>query len=877
MKVSATGAVHSRRSHGPKPATTTPALHPQENMASIKHVLKTMCNDALPYGPHACSVARHARDTVIAVVNSGATSALVDLPASVARRLARLGFTCDRSGEQPPSHQGPQEMMASVMPAAALAASRHVLRESPLQVPVQDDPKPGRTTKDWTVPELAAELACALMGAPPAATTASLKDLKGLGLSPRHLAEVLAARTPLGTPWLNVVLQEGHGAPVTAFMDALCELDLGSQLIAEIVTARSAGGIPGLFHARQDSEAVAAFIEGLQRLALDPDPRHRLNSQQLADVLAARISSGTPLLFFRLQDGNAQAVAAYLKNLGELCLEPHHNAGIVMARNFIGFPGLFSAMRNGHEEAVTAFMEGLLNLDLTPQQVADIVTASWTDSRNALGVAQHMRHAGAARAYLDGLARLQRHHLITDQQVADIVAAAAPVPALHVEDALPVPALHVADGPAALLAASRHVLREAPQRLHLPQSPLLPALRPAVSPSSIAFLSFCAVALFSGIVRELIDAGPEFEPTIDGPTPVTIYLPPVIVDERAPLTQPDAPALVRVLTQPQEDSSQQIADVLKGRGFDGKPGLLFALKNGHTAVVTAFMERLAGLGFKPGQILKVLAKSSDGYPGLVHAMRNGHSATVAAFMNGLKGLGLRPEQVAGILAVRDTNGMSGLSCALALGNAAAVSGFMTGLTGLGLDSEQVAETVAANDSDGVSGLFHALHDRHAAAVTAYMQGLKGLDLTAQQIARLVSPKDVNNLAGLFHALYRGYAPEVKALMEGLKGLGLAAGQIAEIVAPTSPDGHRALYYTMREGHAATVTAFVDGLHGLGLSPQQIVDIVQAGRTRGDTGLSIARKTGKLDSEKAFMACLARLQEQDLITPSQAAAIVAAAV
>ena len=82
---------------------------------------------------------------------------------------------------------------------------------------------------------------------------------------------------------------------------------------------------------------------------------------------------------------------------------------------------------------------------------------------------------------------------------------------------------------------------------------------------------------------------------------------------------------------------------------------------------------------------------------------------------------------------------------------------------------------------------------------------------------------------------------------------------------------------MREGHAATVTAFVDGLQGLGLSPQQIVGIVLAGRTRGDTGLSIARKSGKVNAQKAYMAYLARLQEQDLITAKQVAGIVAAAV
>ncbi|MCW2788065.1 MAG: hypothetical protein JWP56_368, partial [Aeromicrobium sp.] len=73
--VPTTAAVRARRSHAAKPPKAIAGAPPEENMAAVRRVLKRMCNDALPYGPDACIKAKHARNTVIHAVESGATFA----------------------------------------------------------------------------------------------------------------------------------------------------------------------------------------------------------------------------------------------------------------------------------------------------------------------------------------------------------------------------------------------------------------------------------------------------------------------------------------------------------------------------------------------------------------------------------------------------------------------------------------------------------------------------------------------------------------------------------------------------------------------------------------------------------------------------------
>jgi hypothetical protein len=194
-----------------------------------------------------------------------------------------------------------------------------------------------------------------------------------------------------------------------------------------------------------------------------------------------------------------------MKGLAPLGLGVQQVADIAAARDRNGTPGLQRALTLGHAAVVTAFVDGLQCLELSSRQLADIAAAKGTSGRNGLYRAYQNGHADAAKAFIDGVTRLQQQGLITARQMARIVASAERLePAPH---------------PAAMMEASRHVLRKEPppQRQHQQWH--------AASHSSPGFLALCGVALFAGIVRQLIDGTPQFEPATDGPTPVTFHLP----------------------------------------------------------------------------------------------------------------------------------------------------------------------------------------------------------------------------------------------------------------------------------------------------------------------------------------------------------------
>ena len=64
-----------------------------------------------------------------------------------------------------------------------------------------------------------------------------------------------------------------------------------------------------------------------------------------------------------------------------------------------------------------------------------------------------------------------------------------------------------------------------------------------------------------------------------------------------------------------------------------------ALESGHAGAVSAFMDSLDGLGLKRQQVAGiVLAKASDGRHGLFFARRYGHTLALKAFIDGLNRL-----------------------------------------------------------------------------------------------------------------------------------------------------------------------------------------------------------------------------------------------
>ncbi|MBC7436931.1 MAG: hypothetical protein H7332_12795 [Bdellovibrionales bacterium] len=299
------------------------------------------------------------------------------------------------------------------------------------------------------------------------------------------------------------------------------------------------------------------------------------------------------------------------------------------------------------------------------------------------------------------------------------------------------------------------------------------------------------------------------------------------------LTQGDAAAVTAFMEslQGRGQGPGQIADIVAARRSDKAPGLYCALQDGNAAAVAAYMLGLKGLGLSTEQIADIAcARDVNGYPGLYWAMRDGRATTVTAFMNGLKELGLSTRQLEGIALARDMTGIPGLSAALYDRKTAVVAAYLAGLKGLGLHSGQVVRTTMAKDLAGRPGLYIALRDGRAAAVPAYLEGLKGLGLSPRQIGDIVLAMDIDGCPGLALALHGGHTAAVTAFMNGLKDLGLDPQQVADIALAADPAGRTGLQLARERGHADAEKAYVEGLAGLQqhklMTPRQIADLVK---------------------------------------------------
>jgi ankyrin repeat protein len=399
--------------------------------------------------------------------------------------------------------------------------------------------------------------------------------------------------------------------------------------------------------------------------------------------------------------------------------------------------------------------------------------------------------------------------------------------------------------------------------------------RSAVHPSSMALLALFGTAMFAGGLRQCLDGGPQFEPGVDphagtgdmslredscaapqGEIPdlgATLgasrhvlresdFAQPMAVDTRLP------EAGVDVLAQPARD-------LMEGKGFDGKPGLLVALGSGHTADVAEYMKRLAALGLGPALSAAILGNAADEYHALAHAMLNQHINCVAAFMDGLKALRLDSGQIADILAARGSRGYSGLHVALVEEKSAAVAEFMDRLKGLGLDPQQMADVVLADNINGYPGLFYAMERGSSLSVPVFMAGLKELGLPAGQLVDILKARDGAGNSGLFIAQMSGHAAVVTTFMQGLKGLGLDDTQIVDIIKCENTDGVGGLYMALQYGHTGVVQAFMKGLKALGLSPEGVAEVIAARNPSGATGLSVAMDLGHAQAVRAFVGSL----------------------
>ncbi|CAN5637718.1 hypothetical protein BH11PSE7_BH11PSE7_22660 [soil metagenome] len=424
----------------------TPA-NPQDCLNTIEDLLNKLCNRARAQGKDSYRAAAHARDTVMMAVMDGATSVTVDLPGGLAARLAQLGLTCHPVVRDKPAGPGAPGGQEAPQLAAALAVSRHVVRDDPnksmkgmsgaprlLQALTQGDAaavtafmerlKDAELDQHQVASIVQARrtdktpgLYCALLDGNAAAVAAFMKGVKGLGLNTQQLADIAAARDASGLAGLYQAMHDGRASAVAAFMNGVMDLGLGPQQIADVVVACDLNGNPGLSAALYHGKAsvVTAYMAGLQCLCLVP--------QQIASIAQAKDGAGRSALHIALRDGRAASVPAYLEGLKGLGLDAAQVTTIALAKDLHGCSGLCLALHGGHTAAVTAFMNALMDQGLAPQQVAEIAQARDQGGRNGLELARERGYAATEKAYVEGLARLQQRKLITAQQAADMVMA----------------------------------------------------------------------------------------------------------------------------------------------------------------------------------------------------------------------------------------------------------------------------------------------------------------------------------------------------------------------------------------------------------------------------------------------------------------------
>jgi len=188
-----------------------------------------------------------------------------------------------------------------------------------------------------------------------------LQNLHHLDLPAAQLCDVIMARNALSTPALHLALSNGNGRSVQGFMQgfkSVVGLGLTPEHVAEILAAKDPqhGAVPALNVALQkgNARAIKEFMAGLQGAG------RLLTRAQLVDIVVARDSGHTPGLYAAFANGKADAVEAFLEGLpglgGSGGLTREDFAEIVSARPHDEDPsGPQVARERGHTEAVEKF------------------------------------------------------------------------------------------------------------------------------------------------------------------------------------------------------------------------------------------------------------------------------------------------------------------------------------------------------------------------------------------------------------------------------------------------------------------------------------------------------------------------------------------
>ncbi|MBC7377673.1 MAG: hypothetical protein H7346_09620 [Burkholderiaceae bacterium] len=228
------------------------SVNPQEHLNAIEDLLDLQCRQARTEGKDSYRAAIDARYAVVEAVLEGATTVPVDLPAALVAQLAQLGLTC---------------------------------RPKATVVPVQP-----RVAESKDGPELAGALAAAeakrLAGPQQRASVMGVKP-SGMdrGLTQQQIYDSWVGRGSGRRANLHVALEKGNSAAVIAFMGSLKGAGLSPQQISELLAAKESDGDPGLFFAKQygKADAETAYMNGLMSL----QQQNLITTQQIDAMVSA--------------------------------------------------------------------------------------------------------------------------------------------------------------------------------------------------------------------------------------------------------------------------------------------------------------------------------------------------------------------------------------------------------------------------------------------------------------------------------------------------------------------------------------------------------------------------------------------------------------
>ncbi|WP_176696900.1 ShET2/EspL2 family type III secretion system effector toxin [Candidatus Ichthyocystis sparus] len=248
-----------------------------------------------------------------------------------------------------------------------------------------------------------------------------------------------------GCPALFVAMQEGHDDSIVAYVSLVrrqlmkirggVSSDNLVSIVLNIASAKGSDGVSALFAGMRNSrvnamEAYSALLDEVLSLLKDTIPDDRL-VRIIFELLKARTAEGIDGLFLALQEGSSNVISSFCSLLDKLLIMKGSVEDITLFGMVFDLlmcksgdnnvPGLFVAMQNGHHGAVDAFLELLRRLmvfkdDLSTEyfdsMVLDIVRSRRSDGVSGLSAALESDFPEVVRSYVSLLKLIPKNKLV---------------------------------------------------------------------------------------------------------------------------------------------------------------------------------------------------------------------------------------------------------------------------------------------------------------------------------------------------------------------------------------------------------------------------------------------------------------------------------